>query len=413
MGPSELLSVRLFKQHISEYLPEYLAVDDANVLQTLQRSLSPNLYDSAEFLKIQLKNNQVDFSQVIEDFVSELADHYVQSPEQSDPVIEQLLKNNYFSFASKVESAKELQLAIQLTERKRLKEILRTNDEEQEAEDLRIVFERLERQELKKFLQETEGFSAAAGYAQMSRNYEHTNIASPPLPPSFKKKNTLGHWLKIAAILLVILIPAGILLYRNMLNQTVPTVAKTGEKPDSTDDAQYLASEDIGGLLDIRLPDVSIKQVFSEIDSDLDRGQGYASEDVTKIKIEVISKASQLKYLKLKADSIYRKQTDFKNQLKQGNAKKQNPDELRKRIEQLQSARVKCDQLADEIKKSDMLYEFTLKNLKLYSNKDIDPKRFSVREEINPDTREMEYFLLLDDKVFIPLKGQTGNKSQI
>ena len=127
----------------------------------------------------------------------------------------------------------------------------------------------------------------------------------------------------------------------------------------------------------------------------------------------MISKASQLKYLKLKADSIYRKQTDFKNQLKQGNAKKQNPDELRKRIEQLQSARVKCDQLADEIKKSDMLYEFTLKNLKLYSNKDIDPKRFSVREEINPDTREMEYFLLLDDKVFIPLKGQTGNKSQI
>ena len=114
----------------------------------------------------------------------------------------------------------------------------------------------------------------------------------------------------------------------------------------------------------------------------------------------MISKASQLKYLKLKADSIYRKQTDFENQLKQEKAKKQDPIELIKRIEQLQYARMKCDQLADEIQKTDMLYEFTLTNLKLYSSKDIDPKRFSVREVRNPDTSEMEYFLLLDDKVY-------------
>lgn len=418
MGPSELLSVRLFKQHIAGHLPEYSAVDDANVLQTLQRSLSPNLYDSAEFLKIQLKNNQVDFAQVIEEFVSDLADHYVQSPHSSDPVIEQLLKNNYFSFTSKVEAAKDLQLAIQRSERKRLKEILRANDEEQEAEDLKIVFERLERMALKKRLLEEEEFKPTANDSFFSRlgssnkrAYYGRSQNSKSLK-GYSSSSKFGMWVRVAAILLVILIPAGILLYRNMFNQTVPVVAETGKKPDSSDDTQYLASEDISGLLDIRLPDVSIKQVISKIDSDLDRGQGYASEDVTKIKIEVISKASQFKYLKLKADSIYRKYADFENQLKQGNVKKYDPEELRKQIKQLKIARKRCDQLADQMEKSDMLYEFTLTNLKLYLNKDIDPKRFTVREEINPDTREMEYFLLLDDKVYRKLLLSKGAKQK-
>lgn len=400
MGPSELLSVRLFKQHITEHLPEYSAVDDDKVLKTLQRSLSPNLYDSAEFLKIQLKNNQVDFSQVIEEFVSELADHYVQDPSSSDLIIEQLLKNNYFSFASKVESAKELQLAIQLTERKRLKEILLANDEAQEAEDLRIVFERLERQELKKFLQETEEFSEAAGYAQMSRNYDHTNIAPPPLPPSLKKKNIMGHWLKIAAIFLVILIPAGILLYRNILNHTVPMVAETGEKPEKTEDTQYLASEDISGLLDISLPDVSIKKVISEIDSDLDRGQGYASEDDSKIEIRVVSKSRQMAYLQNKMDTIGRKINQINNQLKQGKVHPKTLNELKVQIEELQTAERNCRNLSEQITKAEMHYEFIKSRLTIYSNKEIDPKRFTVREEINVDTREPEYFLMLDEKEY-------------
>jgi hypothetical protein len=399
MGPSELLSVRLFKQHITEHLPEYSAVDDDKVLKTLQRSLSPNLYDSAEFLKIQLKNNQVDFSQVIEEFVSELADHYVQDPSSSDLIIEQLLKNNYFSFASKVESAKELQLAIQLTERKRLKEILLANDEAQEAEDLRIVFERLERQELKKFLQETEEFSEAAGYAQMSRNYDRTNLAPPPLPPSFKKKNTMGHWLKIAAIFLVILIPAGIIMFRNISEPTSTGLAKK-DKQVKSEEPQYLAAEDISGLLEIDLPVEDIKNVISEIDSDLDRGQGYASEDDSKIEIRVVSKTRQLAYLKNKMDTIGRKIIQINSQLKQGKVHPKTVKELQIQIEQLQTAERDCRNLSEQITKAEMHYEFIKSRLTIYSNKEIDPKRFTVREEINLDTYEKEYFLMKDDKLY-------------
>jgi hypothetical protein len=399
MGPSELLSVRLFKQHITEHLPEYSAVDDDKVLKTLQRSLSVNLYDSAQFLKQDLQGNNVNFVDVLEEYVSELADHYVQDPSSSDLIIEQLLKNNYFSFASKVESAKELQLAIQLTERKRLKEILRANDEAQEAEDLRIVFERLERQELKKFLQKTEEFSEAAGYAQMSRNYDHTNIAPPPLPPSFKKKNTMEHWLKIAAIFLVILIPAGIIMYRNISEPTNTGLAKKDNQVKS-EEPQYLAAEDISGLLDIDLPVEVIKNVISEIDSDLDRGQGYASEDDSKIEIRVVSKSRQLAYLKNKIDTIERKIEHSNNQLKQSKVHPKTLNELQDQINKLKTAEVKCRKLLEQINDTELSYEFTMSRLTIYSNKEIDPKQFTVREERNVDTYEKEYLLMKNDKLY-------------
>jgi hypothetical protein len=425
MGPSELLSVRLFKQHISEYLPEYLAVDDANVLQTLQRSLSSNLYDSAEFLKIQLKNNQVDFSQVIEEFVSELADHYVQSPEQSDPVIEQLLKNNYFSFASKVESAKELQLAMQRSERKRLKEILCANDEAQEAEDLRIVFERLERQELKKFLQETEGFSAAAGYAQMSRNYEHTNIAPPPLPPSFKKKNTMGHWLKIAAIFLVIVIPAGILLYRNMMNETVPAVAKVNNEDSSREDVnnsksnkkQNSSSEkiklndsnrtspdtksnrsstDLTNQLAMNLPE---EQIYNGVITVEKEEQGWSKED-EKISIVLISKRSQVDYLNKKniefQTLLKTKELEYDKATTSGKGLGLRIQILRKEIFEIQNAIVRSNKMKSLLLKSNLSYDFDGSTLKIYSNIYSNTKHFSIELRTDYESNKKEYFLFID-----------------
>ena len=47
MNPSDFLSVSLFKKSIAEYLPDYDSVDNEVVFNTLQRSLSSNIQDSA------------------------------------------------------------------------------------------------------------------------------------------------------------------------------------------------------------------------------------------------------------------------------------------------------------------------------------------------------------------------------
>jgi hypothetical protein len=398
MLPTEMISVRLFRQHIAAHLPEFATREEDIVLQTLQRALSVNVYDSAAILSQELQDNQVDFKEVLTAYISDLADHFVQNPNDSDPIIDQLLATNFLSFATQVEEAKELQLAIQRKERKRLKELLRANDAEQEADEFRIAFERIERKELKKQLQEMEESSSAANY---SFDIQDSDDGIRPLQT---KSSNNRIWMRVAALLVLILIPVGIFLFRNAANTTFdPTVAKNGDKPN-VEDSKYFASQDISDLVEVSLPDASNKMVVSEIDSDIDRGQGFANEDDLNIEIEVVSRANQLKYLKLKSDSIQRKINDFKTKLKRGDLKKQDAEKLRKLTEQLQIARSKCDQLSKDILSAEMHYEFTLKHLTIYSNKNIDPKRYTVREEIDVDSRELKYFLMLDGKIVKPIE---------
>ena len=405
MLPTEMISVRLFKQHIAEHIPSYTTVEEDKVMLTLQRALSVSIYDSAAILKQELQDANVDFTEVLTDYVSDLADHYVQNPAIADPVIEHLLTTNFLSFATKVEEAKELQLAIQRKERKRLKELLRANDEEQEADDFRIAFERIERKELKKQLQELDELSPEANYLF---DNEDSNEGIRPLQANSSNNRI---WMRVAALLVLVLIPVGIFLFRNVADTTFdPAVAKKGDKPN-VDDSKYLASEDISKLVEVSLPDASNKIVISEIDSDIDRGQGYANEDDLSIEIKVVSKANQLDYLKLKSDSIRNKQNELRALLKNKNIKKQKVKELNKLISQLGIARVKCIQMSNEIKRTDMYYEFTLKNLTIYTIKEIDPKRFNVREDLDVDTRESIYVLLLDGKEIKPilLKSNKAN----
>jgi hypothetical protein len=404
MLPTEMISVRLFRQHIAAHLPEFASREEDFVLQTLQRALSVNVYDNAAILSKELQDNQVDFKEVLTAYISDLADHYVQNPNDSDQIIDQLLVTNFLSFATQVEEAKELQLAIQRKERKRLKELLRATDEEQEADDFRIAFERIERKELKKQLQEMEESSSAANY---SFNNQDSDDGIRPLQTNSSNNRI---WMRVAALLVLILIPVGIFLFRNAANTTFdPTVANNGDKPN-VEDSKYLASQDISDLVEVRLPDASNKMVVSEIDSDIDRGQGYANEDDLSIEIEVVSRANQLKYLKLKSDSIQRKINDFKTKLKRGDLKKHDAEKLRKLTEQLQIARSKCDQLSKDILSAEMHYEFTLKHLTIYSNKVIDPKRYTVREEIDVDTRKLKYLLMLDGKIVKPIELSTKAK---
>ena len=79
MRPTEMISVRLFKQHIAEQIPSYTTVEEDRVMLTLQRALSVSIYDSAAILKQELQDANVDFTEVLTNYVSDLADHYVQN----------------------------------------------------------------------------------------------------------------------------------------------------------------------------------------------------------------------------------------------------------------------------------------------------------------------------------------------
>jgi len=384
MGPSELLSVRLFKQHINEHLPDYYKGNDeqeidSKVLKTVQLALSHSSHDSAYILKQEIQHANIDYVNLIEEYIEELASHYVQDFTSKDVVIELLIKSNNFSFNQKVEDAKELQIAIQRNERKRLKELLVEYDEQQEAEDLRIAFERLERKELKKKLQAEE---------------VPLKFVASQRQPFFG-----GMWLRVAAILIVVLIPAGIIMYRNISEPISTSLAKK-ENQVKSEEPQYMAAEDISGLLEMDLPDEVIQNIISEIDSDIPRGQGFGNENDSKIEIRVVSKSRQMAYLQNKMDTIGRKINQINNQLKQGKVHPKTLNELKVQIEELQTAERNCRNLSEQITKAEMHYEFIKSRLTIYSNKEIDPKRFTVREEINVDTREPEYFLMLDEKEY-------------
>jgi hypothetical protein len=206
-------------------------------------------------------------------------------------------------------------------------------------------------------------------------------------------------WLRIAAILLVVLIPAGIIIYRNISEPTGTGLAKKGSQ-NGAEQPQYMAVEDISGFLEINLPAEDIKNFISEIDSDIQRGQGYGSDEDYKIEIRVKSKSNQITYLKNKIDTIESKIQLINNQLNQSKVHSKTIKELQDQIIKLQLAEAKCRKLLEQINKTELIYEFNLSRLTIYSNKEVDPKRFTVREERNVDTYEKEYFLLKDDKLY-------------
>jgi hypothetical protein len=397
MNPTDIISVRLFKRHITEYLPEYSSIDDQNVLQTLQQLISLNVHDSALFLKKELQGNGVNFEEVLEEYVSDLAEYFVQKPISSDSIIDQLLTNNYFSFASKVEEAKELQIVIQRNERKRLKELLVAHDEQQDAEDLRIAFERLERKELKKRLQEEEG--------------------SAQLVTSQRPSFSVGMMLRVAAILVVILIPAGIILFRNMSDSTSTGLAES-DNQNEVNETQYVASEDISDLIQIDLPEDLIYNLEIPVLKS-ESSMGYAQESDI-ISVHLISNEQKGIYLKEKIEKLESKKrliTDkHEKDLKSGNIKIKGPEsiECQKAIEQLTLTINECKSLLNSISKKENTYVFDNQSIDLFSSSLSKKDPFKVYErKNNEEDVSVEYYLLIKGNYYQIKKGVSGQLMKV
>jgi hypothetical protein len=356
MNPSDFLSVSLFKKSIAEYIPDYNSVDNEVVFKTLQRSLSDNIQDNALILSQELQQNQIDFKEILEDFISNLADHYVQNPNLLDPIITQLLNSNLLGFNSKVEELKELQIAIQRNERKRLKEILNQHDELQFQDDLEIAFQRIERKEKKEILREIE------------MQTESINM---------NQKTNWRFVMRIAALFILVLIPVGISIFFFNGNSN----KNKGRKNNI-----YVETGDMTDLKKIDIPP-AVFNLGSTILETNERGSSFSKGD-EKIEITAISFQNQVAYLDEKIQNLESKYKEFKSK------KINNKQSI---LESLLEVKEKCFLKKKELLGLESTYEFKNGKLKLFKQEKIDLKSIKVYSLSDKEDHKMFYLRIGED----------------
>jgi hypothetical protein len=132
MIPSKLTSVHLFKKHITEFDVNFQFKDDEYLLNVIQLIIKSSEEERIRLLKNELNGIEINYEKFFEDYITQLVDHFVQITEVNDPIINELLESNSFSFADKVEEGMILKTAILRFERKQLKEVLIQFDQQQE-----------------------------------------------------------------------------------------------------------------------------------------------------------------------------------------------------------------------------------------------------------------------------------------
>jgi hypothetical protein len=393
MIPSDLISVRLFKNCVAEFVPDYISEDDHTVLNTLQRAFdnNSNIVDSALILSRELNQFDIDFSIIIEDFVSTLAEHYFQYENNSDPIITQFLNTNQFGFLSKVEDMRELQIAFKRIERKRLKELLKAEDALEEMEDMRIAFQRIERKEKKAILQKIDQEQQAAFSDKV---YDH----------SFNE-NELKHEInwrfvtRIAAVFILILIPTGISLF---FFNTKTTHISHNEKDNKQKENNFVAEiVDITDLKKIDVPPMVSTQRTAFIESSEQRF-GFAKEE-EKIIITCLSYNDQIVYLDQKIKSLETKHKEL-------NTKK--IKDKQSTLSSLNETEKKCALMKENLLKLESTYEFKNYHLKLVKQQKIDLKLIKVYS-ISTSVEQKTYYLQIGEDYFELSNGKGKLKKVI
>lgn len=394
MIPSDLISVRLFKNFVAQFVPDYISEDDHIVLNTLQRAFdnNSNIVDSALILSRELNQNNIDFSVIIEDFVSSLAEHYFQNENNADPIITQFLNTNQFGFLSKVEEMRELQIAFSRLERKRLKELLKVEDQIEEMEDLRIAFQRIERKEKKAILQKIEEELKSAFRDKGSIHSLNENELKQNINWRFVSR--------IAAIFILILIPTGISIY---LFNSKTTYISQKEKDKEQKDNNFIAEiVDITDLKKIDVPPMVSNQgtTILETSEQVVQGFGLVKE---KIIITCISFNDQIVYLDQKIKSLETKHKEL-------NTKK--IKDKQSTLSSLNETEKKCALMKENLLKLESTYEFKNDKLKLVKQQKIDLKLIKVYS-LSTGVEQKRYYLQIGDDYFDLSNGKGKLKKVI
>ena len=393
MIPSDLISVRLFKNCVAQFVPDYISEDDHIVLNTLQRAFdnNSNIVDSALILSRELNQFNFDFSVIIEDFVSTLAEHYFQNETNSDPIITQFLNTNQFGFLSKVEEMRELQIAFKRLERKRLKELLKAEDELEEMEDLRIAFQRIERKEKKAILQKIEEEQQAA----FSDNvYDHSFNEN-----ELKQKTNWRFITRIAVIFILILLPTGISIYLFNSKTTSVSVKKEDKKQESKN--LYAEIVDIADLKKIELPATVSSQGTTSLETS-EQGFGFAQQE-EKITITCVSFDNQIVYLDQKIKTLESKNKELQSK---------KIKDKQSALSSLNETAKKCALMKEALLKLESTYEFKNDKLKLVKQQKIDLKLIKVYS-LSTSVEQKTYYLQIGEDYFDLSNGKGKLKKVI
>jgi hypothetical protein len=348
----------MFRDLVSEYDAAYRSASEETVSSDAKELLGlPN-----NVMESTLDFKTINKEELKETFLSDLALHYLQDTSTEDPIISALITEEVL-FQPYLEEARLFSQAFARVQRKANKRLLQEMEEELEAEELFHAFNRLQRKENKAVLQSIQASKQSKAFQMV---------------------------LRIAAILLLIAIPAGILRVYFMgdsNNGSTNTAENDPKKPQSSSD--YFAST----YVDIKLPKPS--EETSTVNAEATKtAMGYAKSE-EEFKIIIINLQPQISYLQKREKEIQSRISALKN--KTFKHKKSTLDSLnsaigniKSMVEQIQlksetySLRNHCVQANCTHGKTVALYflkQKDLQQMKVFNYNDLGTDRFYLYSE--------------------------------
>ena len=351
-------SIDIFRDLVSEYDAAYRSASEETVSSDAKELLGlPN-----DVMVSTLDYKIINKEELKEAFLSDLALHYLQDTSTEDPIISALITEEVL-FKPYLEEARLFSQAFARVQRKVNKRVLQEMEEELEAEELFLAFNRLQRKENKAVLQSIQ---------------------------ASKQSNAFQMALRIAAILLLIAIPAGILrLYfmGDSNNGSTNTAENDPKKPQSSSD--YFAST----YVDIKLPKPS--EETSTVNAEATTTAMGFTPSKEAFNIKIINLQPQLSYLHKREKEIQSRITALKN--KTFNHKKSTLDSL-------ETAYAKVIDLTQYIQRKELTYEMNAPKLSVYVIKEKDLQQMKVFNYNDLGTDR--FYLYSEGKYFALNNGQ-------
>ena len=363
----ESASIMLFRELVAEQSADYQSVSEDQVIVDVQNLLG--LSETNEGISASLQT--IDKEYLLDTYLSELALLEITEPSNNDPIIEILLLDSKGMFKAFLEEATLMQLAFQRLERKSNKQLLQEIEENIEAEELYHALNRIQRKENKAILQ----------------NLEESSVQENPIATN--RPNTLRMVLRIAAILLILAIPAGILkIYFTGDSKSDPTNTANNDPKKSGTSTDYFAS----AYVDIDLPketqsSTSVNAVSSS------SAMGFVGVN---FKIAVVNLGEQNHYLLNQKDKIIGIKSELSK--KDFKSKSSTLDSLNRALERIEL-------LTQQINNKVMTYTLVEKNLKIYT---LTQKDLQLMKVFNYNNNGEDRFYLYLDGTYYSLSEKQG-----
>ena len=405
-------SIQLFRDTVNLYLPEYFNVSIEDVKKDLFDLLAIDVIfgliatpdTSQQSLNFLLKTNKISREEIIDAYFSALALLYIENPQTKDELVVRLIDGNQKNFKSYIEEALLMKEAFQRLERKEKKEYLQNLEIQLEAEALQVAFTPMAREQEKVAFFQVQGINKQVA---ASNNNEDNSPA---------QKFTLRSIIRIAASVIILSIPAGLLYLfltgnHNSANKTPSnkTVAKKTEANKSEANkttAKKMAAANTPENIKQRQDDFpsyySLKMNLPGVTSTQGTKQaiptsesfGYANVE-DEIIIQIQNYEAQLRYLETKRKQL---------QAEISNLESLSFKHKKSTLDSLRTGVFNIDALKKEIQLKEGTYTFKDKKVTLLIVKKKDLQKMKVFNFNDEGTdkfylkMESDYYLLTEPK---------------